>query len=67
MIQIFVELSACLSQAIEFTLEVTSLVTNVPSTDPSQLWQMPAYDGYDPIDLADPSVVINPAVTSPVQ
>ena len=52
---------------IEFTLEVTSLVTNVPSTDPSQLWQMPAYDGYDPIDLADPSVVINPAVASPVQ
>lgn len=52
---------------IEFTLEVTSLVTNVPSTDPSQLWQMPAYDGYDPIDLADPSVVINPTVASPAQ
>ncbi|HBU36379.1 MAG TPA: hypothetical protein DEB70_01100, partial [Planctomycetaceae bacterium] len=52
---------------VEFTLEVTSLVTNVPSTDPGQLWQMPAYDGYEPIDLADPTVVIAPAVASPGQ
>jgi hypothetical protein len=52
---------------VEFTLEVTSLVTNVPSTDPGQLWQMPAYDGYEPIDLADPSVVVAPAGASPSQ
>jgi hypothetical protein len=52
---------------VEFTLEVTSLVTNVPSTDPGQLWHMPAYDGYEPINLADPSVVIAPAVASPGQ
>jgi hypothetical protein len=42
-------------------------VTNVPSTDPGQLWHMPAYDGYEPIDLADPSVVIAPVGTSPGQ
>jgi hypothetical protein len=32
----------------------------MPSTDPGQLWQMPAYEGYEPVDLADPSVVIGP-------
>ena len=33
---------------------------DVPVGDPGQLWQMPAYEGYEPIDLADPSVVIGP-------
>ena len=46
---------------VEFTLEITSLVTNVPAADPGQLWQMPTYDGYQPVDLADPTVVITPA------
>jgi len=46
---------------VEFTLEVTSLITNVPAADPGQLWQMPTYDGYQPVDLADPTVVVAPA------
>lgn len=47
---------------VEFTLEVTSLITNVPAADPGQLWQMPTYDGYQPVDLADPTVIVAPAV-----
>ena len=47
---------------VEFTLEVTSLVTNVPAADPGQLWKMPTYDGYQPVDLADPTVIVAPAV-----
>jgi hypothetical protein len=45
---------------VEFKLELASLTTNSPTADPGQLWQMPAYAGYEPIDLADPSVVIGP-------
>ena len=56
----FVEVSWPAS-GIEFQLELAAISTNVPSTDPGQLWQMPAYEGYEPVDLADPSVVIGPA------
>jgi hypothetical protein len=56
----FVEVSWPTS-GIEFQLEIAAISTNVPATDPGQLWQMPAYEGYQPIDLADPSVVIGPA------
>ena len=45
---------------VEFTLELTSITTNVPTGDPGQLWQMPAYPGYAPVDLADPSITIAP-------
>jgi hypothetical protein len=45
---------------IEFKLELTSITTNVPTGDPGQLWQMPAYPGYEPVDLADPSITITP-------
>jgi hypothetical protein len=45
---------------VNFTLELKAVTTNMPTSDPGQLWQMPAYEGYDPIDLADPSVVIGP-------
>jgi hypothetical protein len=45
---------------IDFQLELTAISTNMPATDPGQLWQMPAYEGYEPVDLADPSVVIGP-------
>jgi hypothetical protein len=55
----FVEVSWPAS-GIEFKLELASISTNMPSTDPGQLWQMPAYEGYTPVDLADPSVVISP-------
>jgi hypothetical protein len=41
---------------IEFQLELVSITTNMPATDPGQLWQLPAYEGYQPVDLADPSV-----------
>jgi hypothetical protein len=40
---------------IEFQLELVSISTNMPATDPGQLWQMPAYEGYQPVDLADPA------------
>jgi hypothetical protein len=54
-----VEVSWPASQ-VEFKLEVTSYTVNMPAADPAQLWQMPAYPGYEPIDLADPSVVVGP-------
>jgi hypothetical protein len=49
------------ASGIEFQLELAAISTNTPSSDPGQLWQMPAYEGYTPVDLADPSVVIGPA------
>ncbi|NBP87323.1 MAG: hypothetical protein EBU59_02195, partial [Planctomycetia bacterium] len=48
------------ASGVEFKLELTSLVTNAPAADPGQLWQMPAYEGYEPVDLADPTVMITP-------
>jgi hypothetical protein len=45
---------------IEFQLELAAISTNMPSNDPGQLWQMPAYEGYTPVDLADPSAAIGP-------
>jgi hypothetical protein len=45
---------------IEFTLDITAISTNVPLGDPGQLWQMPAYPGYTPVDLADPAITITP-------
>jgi len=55
----FVEVSWPAS-GIEFQLELAAISTNMPATDPGQLWQMPAYEGYTPVDLADPSVLISP-------
>lgn len=46
------------ASGVDFQLELSSVTTNMPPGDPGQLWQMPAYEGYRPIDLADPSVVI---------
>jgi hypothetical protein len=43
---------------VNFRLDLKAVTTNMPTSDPGQLWQMPAYEGYEPIDLADPSVVI---------
>ena len=43
---------------VNFTLDLKAVTTNMPTSDPGQLWQMPAYEGYEPIDLADPSVII---------
>lgn len=43
---------------VNFTLDLKAVTTNMPTSDPGQLWQMPAYEGYEPIDLADPAVVI---------
>jgi hypothetical protein len=48
------------ASGVDFKLELTSITVNGPSPDPAQLWQMPAYPGYEPVDLADPSVVIGP-------
>jgi hypothetical protein len=48
------------ASGIDFKLELSSITVNGPSPDPAQLWQMPAYPGYEPVDLADPSVVIGP-------
>jgi hypothetical protein len=46
------------ASSVNLTLELKAVTTNMPASDPGQLWQMPAYEGYEPIDLADPSVVI---------
>jgi hypothetical protein len=48
------------ASGVDFKLELSSITVNGPSPDPTQLWQMPAYPGYEPVDLADPSVVIGP-------
>ncbi|MFM8734459.1 MAG: hypothetical protein ACKOC8_04610 [Pirellulales bacterium] len=48
------------ASGVDFTIELSSITTNTSGGDPGQLWQMPAYPGYEPIDLADPSVVIGP-------
>ena len=57
------------ASGVEFQLELSSITTNMPPADPGQLWQMPSYEGYKPIDLADPSVVISgppPAAGVPI-
>ena len=48
------------ASGVDFKIELSSITTNSSSGDPGQLWQMPAYPGYEPVDLADPSVVIGP-------
>jgi hypothetical protein len=48
------------ASGVDFKLELASVTVNGGSPDPVQLWQMPAYPGYEPVDLADPSVVIGP-------
>jgi len=53
------------ASGIEFSLEITSFSVNAPPADPAQLWQMPAYPGYEPIDLADPAVVLGPVAGQP--
>ncbi len=54
-----VEVSWPTSQ-VDFTIELAGISTNSPTADPGQLWQMPAYPGYEPVDLADPSITIGP-------
>jgi len=52
------------ASGVDFTIELTSITTNTASGDPGLLWQMPAYPGYEPVDLADPAVVIGPPPAS---
>lgn len=48
------------ASGVDFKLEIVSISTNQAAADPGQLWQIPAYPGYEPVDLADPSVTIAP-------
>ena len=48
------------ASGVDFKLELSAITVNGASPDPTQLWQMPAYPGYEPVDLADPAVVIGP-------
>ena len=48
-----VEVSWPASQ-VEFKLELSSVSANGPTADVAQLWQMPAFPGYEPVDLAAP-------------
>jgi hypothetical protein len=48
------------ASGVDFKLELTAISVNGASPDPVALWQMPAYPGYEPVDLSDPSVVIGP-------
>jgi hypothetical protein len=41
------------SGEVQFTLELTSITTNMPTGDPTQLWRMPARPGFTPVDIAD--------------
>jgi len=49
------------SGEVQFTLELTSITTNVPTGDPAQLWRMPARPGFTPVDIA----ALPPAGTAP--
>lgn len=42
-----------MSGEVQFTLELTSITTNMPTGDPVQLWRMPARPGFTPVDIAD--------------
>jgi len=53
------------ASGVEFSLDIASYAVNAPAADPVQLWQMPAYPGYEPIDLADPAVAIGPVAAQP--
>jgi hypothetical protein len=53
------------ASGVDFTIELAAITTNATTGDPGQLWQMPAYPGYEPVDLADPSVVIGPPSGQP--
>jgi len=55
-----VEVSWPTSQ-LDFQLDLSSVTTNLPMADPGQLWQMPSYSGFQPVDLSDPAVVLAPA------
>ena len=46
------------ASGVDFKLELSAITVNGASPDPTQLWQMPAYPGYEPVDLADPAAVI---------
>ena len=50
---------------VDFKLELASVTANLPTADPAQLWQMPAYPGYEPVDLADPAVTLGPTSAAP--
>jgi hypothetical protein len=50
---------------VDFKLELASVTANLPTADPAQLWQMPAYPGYEPVDLADPAVTLGPPPATP--
>ncbi len=41
------------TSSIDFKLELSSITVNGASPDPTALWQMPAYPGYQPVDLAE--------------
>lgn len=42
---------------IDFKLELSAITVNGASSDPAALWQMPAYPGYQPVDLAEQPLV----------
>ena len=42
---------------IDFQLDLATVTTNMPPpNEPGQLWQMPAYEGYRPVDLANENI-----------
>ena len=48
------------ASGVDFKLELTAITVNGASLDPVQLWQMPAYPGYEPIDLAEQRLPVAP-------
>ncbi len=44
------------TSGVDFKLELTSITVNGATPDPAALWQMPAYPGYQPVDLAEQSL-----------
>ncbi len=45
------------TSSVDFKLELSSITVNGASPDPAALWQMPAYPGYQPVDLAEQQLV----------
>jgi hypothetical protein len=53
------------SGEVQFTLELTTITTNVPAGDPAQLWRMPARPGFAPVDIAELPAAGPPAPVAP--
>ncbi len=51
----------CPAAQFSMRLDLGKVRINQPVGDPQQLWAMPSYQGYPPVDLCDPNLELAPA------